>query len=694
MAAATVAAAAVWWHASRAPALEIRRTPDQNILLITIDTLRADALGVYGGRARTPHLDRLAARGVRYDFAHAHAVLTLPSHASILTGRYPFQHGIRDNSGYRLRDAERTLADLLKQAGYATGGFISAFPLDGRFGLGQGFDVYDDGIAENLSSADFVIAERPAGQTVAAARQWIAAQPGRWFSWVHVFDPHAAYTPPAPYDREYADSPYHGEVAYTDSALGVLLDGVAATSTRPTLVVVTSDHGEALGEHGELTHGLFAYEATLRVPLIVAQLPAASSAARVPTGEVSDVPARHIDLLPTVLDAIGAAPPADLPGRTLLGARADEPERTSFFESMSASLNRGWAPLEGVLAGREKYVSLPIPELYDLAVDPGEQSNLADRQPARLRALQARLQNFNASAPGTQTAESSDVLGRLRALGYVSGSAARKTQYTEEDDPKRLVALDQAVHQGIDLYQRGRPREAIDVYRRVIDRRPDMAVAYRHLALLHWELGEPSAAIGTLRAAVARGVTDGGVPAQLGIYLAEGGAPDEAIPLLDAALAARPSDVDARNALGIAYARGGQDARALQTFRDILDIDPGNAMAHENIASVHLQRGDLPAARRALERAVRANPASSAAFTGLGVVALRAGDPAAAIAHWRRAVELDGANFDALYNLATELINARQYEAARPYVDRFLRTAPAAFYGPELERLRAFLSGR
>ncbi|MEX2272114.1 MAG: sulfatase-like hydrolase/transferase [Vicinamibacterales bacterium] len=693
-----IAAAAVWWLAFRAPAVEIRRTPDQNVLLITIDTLRADALGAYGGRARTPNLDALAARGVRYDFAHAHAVLTLPSHASILTGRYPFEHGIRDNSGYRLRAGERTLAGLLKQAGYATGAFIAAFPLDARFGLGEGFDLYDDRIPENLASADFVIAERPAGEVVTAATQWLAGQQGRWFSWVHVFDPHAAYTPPAPYDREYADSPYHGEVAYADRALGTLLDAVAAGSGRPTLVIVTSDHGEALGDHGELTHGLFAYESTLRVPLIVAQLPPAPTAvafrSQVPRGEVSGVAARHVDLMPTVLDALGLEVPSDLPGRSLLGAGANDPERTSFFESMSASLNRGWAPLEGVLAGREKYISLPVPELYDLAADPAERVNLADRSHERLRALQARLRGFDAAAPAAQTAESADVLARLKALGYVSGTATRKVRYTEEDDPKQLVKLDQAVHHGVDLYQRGQPREAAAVYQRVIAERPDMAIAYRHLALLQWELGEPGAAIGTLRAAVDRGVTEAGVATQLGIYLAEAGQPGEALPLLEATVASRPADVEALNALGIARARTGQTARALQTFQRVLEIDRHNAMAYENMATVHLRQNDLAAARRALQAAAAINPRSTAVYTGLGVVALRAGDPASAIAHWKRAVDLHPANFDALFNLATELINSGQHDTARPYAEQFVRTAPSAFYGPEIERLTAFLRAR
>lgn len=691
-AAVGLAAAAVWVTVSRGPAAEIRRTPDQNILLITIDTLRADALGAYGGRARTPRLDALAARGVRYDFAHAHAVLTLPSHASILTGRYPFEHGIRDNSGYRLGTGERTLAGLLKQAGYATGAFIGAFPLHARFGLNQGFDVYDDRLSENPASADFVIAERSAADVAAAVREWISSQQGRWFSWVHVFDPHAAYAPPAPYDREYADSPYHGEVAYVDQALGTLLDAVAQTSPRPTLVIVTSDHGEGLGDHGELTHGLFAYEATLRVPLILAQLPAAGAAGRAARGEVSQVAARHVDLVPTVLDAIGAQVPPDLPGRTLIDARPGEPERTSFFESMSASLNRGWAPLEGVLAGREKYISLPIPELYDLAADPGERSNLFARAPKRVRVLEARLRAFNTRPPGSQTAESADVVERLRALGYVSGTSARKSRYTENDDPKRLIALDQAVHDAIDLYQRGRAQEAAAVYRRVLEQRPDMAVAYRHLALLQWELGDPAAAVGTLRTAMQRGVTEAGVPTQLGIYLAEGGQPREAISLLEAAVRGRPADVEALNALGIAWARAGRADRALEAFRAVLRIDARDAMAHENIAFVYLQQGDLPAARRALETAAAINPGSSAAFAGLGVIALRMGNRPEAVAHWRRAVELNPRNFDALFNLATELINDRQYAAARPYAEQFVRSAPPAFYGPDIERLKAFLA--
>ena len=248
------------------PVADLHPIANQNVVLITIDTLRADALGCYGGPAATPALDRLAADGVRFDFAHAHAVTTLTSHASILTGTYPFQHGIRDNSGYRLAPGTRTAASLMRQSGYATAAFVGAFPVHSRFGLNPGFDVYDDHFGETGAPTEFVMPERPASTVVPLARQWIADRSGGaggsggargpWFVWVHVFDPHAPYRPPAPYDTQYAGRPYYGEVAATDAALAPLLDDLRA-SPKPVLVIVTADHGEALGDHGEQSHGLF-----------------------------------------------------------------------------------------------------------------------------------------------------------------------------------------------------------------------------------------------------------------------------------------------------------------------------------------------------------------------------------------------------------------------------------------------------
>jgi arylsulfatase A-like enzyme/Tfp pilus assembly protein PilF len=667
------------------------KTADQNVLIVTIDTLRGDALGSYGGRARTPNLDRLAREGVRFTFAHAHAVVTLPSHASILTGRYPFEHGVRDNAGFRLADTADTLAEAARAKGFATGAFVGAFPVDRQFGLSQGFDTYDDLSGREVAPDEFAFSERPAEEVVSAATTWIRQQKRPWLAWVHVFDPHTPYAPPPPFDTEYAADAYAGEVAYTDRALGPLLD-LARRGPRPTTVIVTSDHGEGLGDHGEPTHGVFAYESTLHVPLIVAQVsPPTTERA---SGSTSDVPVRHIDILPTIADLTGIEPPRGLPGRTLLAATPGEREpRHAYFEAMTAMLKRGWAPLRGVIAGREKYIDLPIEELYDLGADPREASNLAAASRDRARALASRLSAFGAAMPGEQAAETAEVRARLQSLGYLSGSAARKTRYTEEDDPKRLIDVDRLMMEGIELHRTGRSADAIEAYRRVIARRPDMGLAYRRLAFIQWESGATRAAIATLRGAIEKNGPDLPTEVRLGTYLAETGATAEAIPMLERATAAAPDETEALNALGIAYARAGRNADALRTFERILAIDPRDAFALENAATVHLQRGDLAAARDAFTRAVANDPRSSRAQAGLGVVALQSGDRPGAIEHWRRAVELDPANFDALFNLGTELVNAGRPAEARPYLERFVRAAPPAFYARDIERIERLLRG-
>jgi arylsulfatase A-like enzyme/tetratricopeptide (TPR) repeat protein len=689
---ALAAAVVSVWRLTRPAPVALAATPDQNVLVVTIDTLRADALGCYGGRAATPNLDRLAASGARFDFAHAHAVVTLPSHASILTGLYPFQHGIRDNSGYRLAPDVPTLATRLGAQGYATAAFIAAFVLDSRFGLNTGFEVYDDRLASTDAPTDISMPERRADIVVAAAQAWIAKQPGRWFAWVHLFDPHAPYAPPSPFDG--GTRPYDGEVAFTDAQLGSLLDAVRGVRDRPTLVIVTSDHGEALGDHGETTHGLFAYEATLRVPLIVTQVGGDRRETR--AGAVSPAPVRHVDLVPTVLDALGLDAPAGLPGRSILPLLrgADAVERVSYFEAMSASLNRGWAPLRGVLAGREKLIDLPVPELFDLETDPEEHANLADGRPGRRRALDALLSGFQATLPDERRAESRDVGERLRALGYVSGTAPRKERYSEADDPKTLVEIVRAIHRGVDLIERRRFAEAVEVYRGILAERPDIALAYRHLAYLQWSGGDVHGAVDTIRRALRAGVAEPSLQVQLGTYLAEIGATSDAIPLLEGAARARPDDVEALNALGIAYARSGRLEAALKTFDAVLAIDPDEAMALQNAGAAELEQGDLDRARRRFTRALEVDAGLSQAYTGLGVVEMKSGRRREAVAAWTRAVEINPREFDALYNLALELINQGQVVAARPYVERFVRTAPPAMYGREIQDLVRRVEGR
>lgn len=680
-----IAVAAFWWGSLRPDALGLVRTADQNVLLVTIDTLRGDALGSYGGRAATPNLDRLAGRGLRFTFAHAHAVVTLPSHASILTGHFPIEHGVRDNAGYRLDDKAETLAEVARGQGFATGAFVGAFPLDRQFGLAQGFDVYHDVGGRMLAQGDFAFTERRAEEVVRDARAWIETQTGKWLAWVHVFDPHAGYAPPPPFDAQYRQDPYAGEVAYVDHALGELFDTVER-SAKPTLIIVTADHGEGLGEHGEATHGTFAYESTLRVPLIVAQVGAGGAA---DAGRVIDAPVRHIDILPTIADAASLRVPDELPGRSLLHATDGEP-RPTYFEAMTPMLKRGWAPLTGIIVGRDKYIDLPIRELYDLAADRQEANNLAASDAAKVAALTADLRALGAALPGEQRAESAAVRARLESLGYVAGGAARKSRYTEDDDPKRLIDVDRLMMEGIDLYRQGQLAKAMDAYRAVLARRPDMGLAYRRLAFLQWHAGARGDAIATLKDARHKIGADVDIDVRLGTYLAEAGAPADAIPLLERITAADANNTEALNALGIAYARSGDGGKALAAFTRALAIDSRDAYALENIGTVHLQRRDLAAARDAFTRAIANDARSSRAHAGLGVVARQSGQLDAAIASFREAVALDATNFDALYNLCVLLIEAGRAQEARPFVTQFVRTAPRG-YARDIEALRKWL---
>jgi arylsulfatase A-like enzyme/Flp pilus assembly protein TadD len=670
--AALLALGAWWWL--RAPAFAIDVNAERNVLLVTIDTLRADALGSYGGRALTPNLDRLAAQGARFTFAHAHAVVTLPSHASILTGRYPYEHGIRDNTGYRLPQTQATVATRLKALGFATGAFVGGFPLDHRFGLGVGFDVYDDKLtgSANLDTSE---RERRADLVVSSALEWIGRQPGKWFAWVHLYDPHVTYEAPAEWASRFPSDPYLGEVSWTDSALGALFDRLASQS-RPTLVVATSDHGEGLGDHGELTHGVFAYESVLRVPLIVSEIgPTLRAPGR---GVTTESPARHVDLLPTMLQAVGAPADTTLPGSSLRDVLAgtSAPQRPSYFEAMTPTLTRGWAPLRGVIAGREKFIDLPLAELYDLSADPAESSNLVASRTDRAPVMVSMLKSFNVAPPGRPRRETAETLERLRSLGYVAGgSAAVREAYTEADDPKRLIELEQTMTRAADAMRQGRLGEAVEMYKSVISKRADTEDAYRKLALVYWRSGRAHEAIATLETALRNGVTQSEVRIKLGQYLAQSGQPDKAIALLAGDTG---DDPDALIALGNAYQLAGRTDDAVATYTRVLELDPGNGLAHENIGTAQLEAEDYTGAEASLRKAIQLDASLVGAYTALGVVLANTNRKPEAIDVWKRAVALDGAELNALFNLTLNLAEAGRRDEARAFGERFISLAPAS----------------
>lgn len=693
---AVTLAGAGWWWFGGGSAYRLVPSSDQNVLLITIDTLRGDALSSYGGQAQTPNLDRLAAQGARFTFAHSHAVVTLPSHTTILTGHLPYEHGMRDNSGYRVKDGTLTLAGRLKALGYATGAFVGGFPLTKRFGLTPGFDVYDDQMGELSGDASFAMPERPANEVVTRANAWIAQQGGKFFGWVHVFDAHSPYRPPAEFASRYQAQPYYGEVAWIDQALGPLFDRLA-TLSRPTTVIVTADHGESLGDHGEATHGMFAYESTLHVPLIVATVTPQSS--RAPKGVVVTTPARHIDIAPTVLDAIGASADTTLPGASLRTAiDGDTADRPAYFEAMTYNLVRGWAPLRGVLVAREKYIDLPIQELYDLATDPKEARNLAAAKGDRAQALFNTLKTFNLAPPNRPGLETAETMAQLKSLGYLSGSAPAKDRYTEADDPKSLASIDQELHTATALNQAGRTDDAIGVFKKVIARRPDTADAYMSLSYAYWSTGRVAEAIQTLEAGLRAGAPDRDLRIRLGIYLAE--SHTNAQRAIQVLTGLPDTDVEALNGLGIAHLDAKHYAEAQQAFTRVLALDPTNGLAYQNLATTALSMyvagnkkdaSKLDEAEAYLRKAIDADPQLAGAYTAFGVTMSYKGRTADAIDAWKRAVEIDPMDGNALYNLWFELAKANRNTEAMPYARQYLAIAPPS---PERASIERWAGGR
>jgi arylsulfatase A-like enzyme/Flp pilus assembly protein TadD len=670
-----------------------RHEGDYSVLLITIDTLRADALGAYGHReAQTPWVDRLAAGGARFQTARAHNVVTLPSHANLLSGLYPLAHGIRDNSGFRFPAGTPTLATMLRAHGYRTGAFVSAFPLDSRFGLDAGFDVYDDRFGGGETQTGFRMAERPGPRTVAAAARWLAAQgDARTFCFVHLYEPHFPYAPPAPFAERFQSRPYDGEVAAADAALEPLLRPLLdAGRNGRTLVVLTADHGEGLGDHGEQTHGLLAYEATLRVPLIF-YAPGLFAAS------VMLHPARHVDVVPTILDFLGFEVPKELPGRSLRTpdtTRESGATRPTYFEALSASFNRGWAPLQGVVLERWKYVDLPIPELYDLAADPAESQNLASSRQDEVERMRALLSTFRAAdTKAARAPESAETVARLRALGYVAGgNAPPKEHYTEADDPKRLMAYDELSTQMLSRYWSGDVAGALALGRRILAERPNDPLTSLQLAYLERAQGDLEQAIAAARKAVALRPADPETVALLGVYLNEAGRAQEAVTLLQPLASTPQPDLDVLTAYGMALATLGRKPEALAAFEKARAVDPSNAMVRVNEGTVHLLAGDLARARSEFEAALALDPDVARAHNSLGVIAAREGRMDEAIERWKQAVALDPRDYQTLFNLGSVLQGQGRAAEARPYLEAYVRVAPARQEARDVARVRAWLA--
>jgi arylsulfatase A-like enzyme/Flp pilus assembly protein TadD len=649
-----------------------------NVLLITIDTLRQDRVGAYGNRSGlTPHIDRLAAAGVRYAHAFSPAPLTLPAHASILTGLLPRHHGVHNNTKVRLDEHVPTLATVLKRGGYRTGAFVGAFVLDGRFGLNQGFDEYDDRLPRGERTS-FHFAERRGAEVVSDAGDWILAASSPWFAWVHLFDPHAPYDAPVEYRAGRA--PYDAEVAYADAMLGQLLARLrAAHALDRTLIVLTADHGESLGDHGETTHGLFAYDSTLAVPLIV-------NGPSITPASVAASPVSHVDVTPTILELVGLAAPGPVDGLSLV--RTPPPDRPLYFEALDASLTRGWAPLRGIIQGGWKYIDLPDAELYDLATDPGEQHNRTDRDPhADLLRRTLRL------ASGTETAAprvamDTEAAARLRSLGYSAGSSPRSV--TAGDDPKRLVALNERFNTALTAFDEGQPQQAIAGFLAILRERQDFVAARASASTALVATGRSREAIDLLREGLRQQPDSPELLAKLGAALSAGGDAAAATDAFERARRAGDDGPDVLNQLALVYAASGRASDARATFHTLIERHPGSATAWFNLGLFELQNRRREEAVAAFRRATAIDPSYGDAWNALGAALVRA-NAKAAVDAWRRAERLLPGDYDLLFNLAMMLADGDAPSDAIPYLQRFAREAPRDRYANDIAHAQATL---
>jgi arylsulfatase A-like enzyme/Flp pilus assembly protein TadD len=599
-----------------------------NVLLITIDTLRADRVG----RGLTPNVDALAARGTRYTHARTPAPLTLPSHTAMLTGTLPPENGVRLNGD--VLKVRPTLARAFHDAGYRTGAFVGAYVLDRRFGLSGGFDTYDDRVPRDPSGDARLEAERRGDAVADAALAWLsasagAAASGPFFAWVHFYDPHAPYDPPQEYLQRANGNAYDGEVAFADAQVGRLLEWLRASGQEAsTIVAVTGDHGEGLGDHGELTHGMLAYDSTLRVPLVVS-VPQAAGSSRLQAGDNVDTNVSLADLAGSLLQA-ARVPVPDGMRKGPLGQGGEAYAETTYPRSA------GWHALTALAFDQWKVVLSSETELYDVTADPGETRNLAGEKLAVADGARGRAAELARPAIDERSGVSSDAADRLRALGYVSGSAAPIDDAAP--NPARGIAAWNTFEHVLGRLAAGDARSALPDLTKLSRAYPDAPVFQATYARALKDTGRAAQAVDLYRRLVTRWPQDATLYHDLAVAAQAAGMPQEASRAEQASLALQPSNAAASNGLGLLFVQQGATAEAVRAFERATEDDPGNAVFWTNLANARRDAGDATRARQAYTHALDLDPRSSDAANGMGVLLVQGHQSAQAIAWFERAL--------------------------------------------------------
>jgi choline-sulfatase len=629
-----------------------------NVLLITLDTFRADRIG-----PRAPNLERLSREGVSFADADSAVPLTLPSHATILSGALPLHHGLRNNGAGSFPADRATLATTFSGAGYRTAAFVSAFVLDHRFGLNRGFDTYDDEIVRDPNSNSSFDAERRGADTVDRALAWLVKPSERpFFAWVHLYDAHAPYAPPQPYPQT-----YDGEVAYVDAQVGRLL---AAIDRRKTIVVVAGDHGEALGEHGEPTHGLLLYEPTLRVPLIIAGAGVEPRTNREAVSLADLAPTLSSFVLHKTLGGDGVA--LDLTRQSFQHNLYAETQYPALF---------GWSELGSMRNGRFKVIQSAHPEMYNLETDPHEEHNIFSEERPTFHALSNALAGVQSTAPAaaTNTAVDDETRRKLASLGYVAPATTHRAG--PKPDPVAMAPLFRTFEDANTASNENRSDEAIAKLKDITERDPGNPVFRGSLARALRQAGRLREAIPLYREAVAMAPDDADAWYNLAVALQEAGLNQEGAVAIREAVRRDPQRPEAHNALGIAYLSERNPQAAEAEFAKAIEIDPRNARALTNLGNVHRGAGKLDEAARDYDRALAIAPNYPDALNGMGVVEVQRGRPREAVDWFDRAIKTSSDFYEAQLNRGIALQMAGDAAgAAAQYRDLLARLPRSSAY--------------
>ncbi len=595
-----------------------------NVVLITLDTVRADHLHCYGdSKIKTPVIDGLARDGILFERAVTQTPLTGPSHASIFTGENPNVHHVRDTGGFALQPSSVTLATTLQRSGWDTAGFISASVLNRQFGFNQGFATYDDQIAEVVDkSTGELAAARPAKVTVDHAIHWLDQHSSKPFLvWLHLYDAHQPYNPPAQFRRQYPGDPYDAEIAFEDHEVGRFLDVVRKKSpVGKTLILLLSDHGEGLGQHGEDGHGIFLYDSTVRIAWIM-------DGPGIPAGVRVQQQAREIDALPTVLNLLGGKASSAIEGTSMVPAFSGKavPTTYSYEETLYPKINMGWAELRGIHTAHWMYVRAPKPELYDLDKDPGELHNVIAAQPKEFRELEAQLKlqsrmgSNNTETVVTQPMDQKTI-DQLRSLGYVGGSSDSNVELNGKGaDPKDRIGV-------LKIFERVTgpdgaklsPTRKIATLQQAIAQDPTNPYLYSTLAEQYRQMGQNDLAMQTCLSALHHGVRNGVIFSLLGTLYMHQGNTKQAILFLQQGVNMDPLNLERQTNWASALRQDGQLDQAGQIFRHVNAIQP-NAPAYNGLGTIEMSRHNLAAARTDFDRALQLDPFNMEARYNLGL---------------------------------------------------------------------------